>query len=81
MKVEESLSELKQDILQLVESSQDEAILNEVRQLLQHPAEDWWDELTEAQKASVERAEADVAEGRVFTHEQVKADLKKWLKE
>jgi hypothetical protein len=81
MKAQESLSDIKMEIAQLLSSSQDESILSEVRQLLQMPTHDWWDELSESDKAAVDRAEADIAAGRVFSHRDILADLEQWKRE
>jgi hypothetical protein len=81
MKTHESMAEMKEEIIQLLGITHDELVLSEVRQLLQQPATDWWDELSDEEKAAVDRAEADIVAGRVFAHAEVKADLEKWLKE
>jgi predicted transcriptional regulator len=76
MKMETTLSERKNRILKLVKSSQDEAIIDEVLAILSGETGDWYDELTDEEKAELAEAEADVAAGRILTHEQVIQNLK-----
>jgi predicted transcriptional regulator len=40
---------------------------------------DWWDELTEAEKASINKGLKDVEAGRVTPHEIVMKKYQKWL--
>jgi predicted transcriptional regulator len=41
--------------------------------------EDWWDELTDGEKKSINRGLKDVEAGRVVSHEVVMKKYKKWL--
>lgn len=42
-------------------------------------SEDWYDELTEEQKASIQRGLDDIENGRVHTHEDVKKRIREKL--
>lgn len=80
MKTEENLSGMIEEVVKLVQSSKDISILAEVRAILNGETGDWWDELTEEEKAGIEEADADVAAGRVFTTEEVMRDARPWLR-
>ncbi len=43
------------------------------------PEEDWYDELSDAEKKSIELGLKDIEEGRVFAHSEVKKLYEKWL--
>ncbi|MCY0976137.1 hypothetical protein PGH12_12365 [Chryseobacterium wangxinyae] len=43
------------------------------------PEEDWYDELSEAEKKSIELGLKDIEEGRVVAHSEVKKLYEKWL--
>lgn len=63
--------------LQLIErlaSLDDEIILQQLEVLL-FQEEDWWDELTEAQKESLKRGLEDAKNGRVHPFEEVMAEF------
>jgi hypothetical protein len=84
MNVSERFLELKNDTAQIILALKDEAILAKVREILEDAAGadgGWYDSLDDEDRASVDRADADIATGRVYSHDEVKADLKKWLKE
>jgi len=40
---------------------------------------DWWDEISEAEKASIDRGLDDIKHGRVSPHEEVRKKYEKWL--
>jgi hypothetical protein len=40
---------------------------------------DWWDEISEEEKASIERGLADVKAGRIVPHDEVRKKYLKWL--
>jgi len=43
------------------------------------PEEDWYDELSEAEKKSIELGLEDIKKGRVVAHSEVKKLYEKWL--
>jgi 23S rRNA maturation mini-RNase III len=58
----------------------DDKVVKMVHAMLQANAEtDWWDEIGEDEKASIERGLKDGAEGKTKTHAQVMKKYKKWL--
>ena len=80
MKTDENLSGMIDEVVKLVRSSQDMAMLAEVRALLSGGTSDWWDELTDEEKAGIDEADADIAAGRVFTTEEVMQEARPWLR-
>lgn len=76
--------ELKNDTAQMILALQDEALLARVREILED-AEltdgSWYDSLDSVDKAAVDQAEDDINAGKILTHQQVKDNLKQWLKE
>lgn len=40
---------------------------------------DWWDELSEAEQASIERGLKDIEEGRITPHSDAKGIYEQWL--
>ncbi|MDZ7848914.1 MAG: hypothetical protein U5L96_20525 [Owenweeksia sp.] len=40
---------------------------------------DWWDELSEAEKASIEKGIKDADEGKVIPHSEARKAYEKWL--
>ena len=69
----------------MIEEFEKKNLLQEVYDLLDSAksasTNDWWDDLSEGHLARLEQSKADFKAGRVLTHEQVKANAKKWLSE
>ncbi|MGN6800599.1 MAG: hypothetical protein ACTHJN_01765 [Ginsengibacter sp.] len=58
----------------------DEKTIRMVYAMLEIEAEsDWWDELPQDAKASIERGLRDIENGDVSPHEEVMKKYKKWL--
>jgi len=58
----------------------DEKSLKIVRAMLEAEEEyDWWDDLSDAAKSSIERGLKDAEEGKLTPHKEVMKKYKKWL--
>lgn len=77
---------LLEELHHLIDSKKDnEAILQKVYDLLKEDNEegttDWWDEMTEEQRAEQELADEDLKEGKNFiSHEEALKRMDSWLK-
>ncbi|MBI3500502.1 MAG: hypothetical protein HY063_01810 [Bacteroidetes bacterium] len=56
-----------------------EALLRQMKAILQGSKTDLWDELSEEQKASVKRARRQLAQGEGKPHKEVMKKYAKWL--
>lgn len=58
----------------------DEKVVKMVHAMLEVDAQnDWWDEVSSEEKASIERGLKDAGAGRVTPHKEVMKKYKKWL--
>ena len=58
----------------------DEKSLKMVQAIMEVDVEyDWWDDLSEGAKASIEEGLKDTAEGKLTPHNEVMKKYKKWL--
>ncbi len=74
-----TLNEKKTKIKKLVESA-DAHVLHMVYLLLEGDLKsDWWDEISDAEKKSIEKGLAQADKGELVPHEQVMKKYKKWL--
>lgn len=71
--------QLKVKIAQQVLSSKSDTLLKRVEAILSTPEEDFWDELSTNQKASILQGRKDIKAGKTKTTKQVMAKYKKWL--
>lgn len=75
---------LQTDKLQLIEwlaGLDDESIIENLKWLKesQENGADWWDVISNVEKASIQRGLKDHAEGRTHDHEAVRKNYEKWL--
>ena len=75
-----NLDSEKIKIIDWIANITDETVIAKIKLLKDHPKEtDWWDEISEAEKASIERGLEDIKAGRVIDHSEVKKLYEKWL--
>lgn len=75
-----NLDSEKLKIIGWIANITDESMIAKIKLLKDHPNEtDWWDEISEAEKASIERGLEDLKAGRVIDHSEVKKLYEKWL--
>jgi len=75
-----NLDSEKLKIIDWIANITDESMIAKIKLLKDHPNEtDWWNEISEAEKASIERGLADAAAGRVVPHEEVRKKYEQWL--
>ena len=74
---------LRYTIHKLIENIEDETILLDVLKLLEKKTEiekkDWWDLISEEEKAAIEEGIAQADRGEIIPHEEVMAKYKRWL--
>lgn len=69
------------DMAQRLFEIEDESILDQVQAILDAAAgDDWYESLTDEEKAEVAEADADIAAGRVSQHSHVIERLRRWTK-
>jgi predicted transcriptional regulator len=75
-----NLDSEKLKIIDWIANITDESVIAKIKLLKDHPKEtDWWDEISEAEKASIERGLEDIKTGRVVEHSEVKKLYEKWI--
>jgi hypothetical protein len=71
--------------MQMIEEFEKKNLLKEVYDLLESaqssPEGDWWDALSEGHLARLEQSKSDFKAGKVWSHDQIKANAKQWLTE
>jgi pyruvate-formate lyase-activating enzyme len=70
----------KQEIIQWVKDLDDDSAIERLKMLRDHASEkDWWDEVSDAEKAAIEAGLEDVRAGKVTSHQEVRRLYEKWL--
>jgi len=73
----------KQILIDWISSLEDEEVIETIKEFKQSyfSKKDWWNEISEEEKNSIDRGLEDAEEGRVISYEQFKNKYKKWLSE
>ena len=71
----------KLKLIEWLAGLQDEKVVERIKSLRDNPTgtTDWWNDLSQAQKDSIDRGLKDAAEGRVTPHDEVKKRYDQWL--
>ncbi len=71
----------KQNLIDWISQLKDESIIEDIKSLKENSSngKDWWKDLSEAEKKGIEEGLKDIEEGRTYTYEQVKDEVKKWI--
>ena len=72
----------KLHIIQWIAGLKDKTVLSKIKKLKDSTKpSDWWDEISNAEKLSIERGLKDIKEGKIKSHTQVRKRYEKWIKE
>lgn len=75
-----NLNHEKNKLIEWIRSLDDESIIDRIRLIKENPSmQDWCSEISDEEKASIEKGIEDVKAGRVIPHEQVNKRYEKWL--
>lgn len=71
----------KQNLIDWISSLEDEEVIETIKEFKESyfSKKDWWNEISEEEKNSIDRGLKDAEEGRVISYEQFKNKYKKWL--
>ncbi|MBN8835769.1 MAG: hypothetical protein J0I09_00775 [Sphingobacteriia bacterium] len=72
-------TQLKKEVLKLVDDCNDEILLQEAKELLQ-VEKDWWDELTDEDKNLLNESETEYNKGNFTTHSTLMQEFEAWKK-
>ena len=73
---------IKRELHQLIDSCDNELLLEEAKALLQSDkaVTDWWDELTEEDKNLIKESEVQYKAGNYISHKELMQQYEKWKK-
>ncbi|MBS1486255.1 MAG: hypothetical protein JST43_01605 [Bacteroidetes bacterium] len=70
----------KLEIIKWIANLKDNTAIERLKMLRASPKRaDWWSEITDEEKAAIDKGLADVKAGRVKPHEEAKKLYEKWL--
>ena len=75
-----NLEKEKLEIIKWVTGLKDNTAIEKLRMLRENPKKmDWWNEITNEEKAAIDKGLADIKAGRVKPHKEAKKLYEKWL--
>jgi hypothetical protein len=75
-----SIEKEKLEIIKWVTNLKDDTAIERLRMLRVNPKKlDWWNEITNEEKAAIDKGLADIKAGRVKPHKEAKKLYEKWL--
>jgi len=78
------ISAEKLDIIQRICEIQDNDLIDLIKNIVDSPhtsKSDWWNQITQEEKDSVNRGLNDLQQGKVYSHDQIRKKYEKWLKD
>ena len=71
----------KQNLIDWISSLEDEEVMESIKDFKESyfSKKDWWNEISEEEKNSIDRGLKDAEEGRLISYEQFKNKYKKWI--
>ncbi|MFO7447910.1 MAG: hypothetical protein R6W90_16220 [Ignavibacteriaceae bacterium] len=70
----------KLKLIEWIAGLNDDSTIEKIKTLKDHHNQsDWWNEISEEEKAAIEKGLEDIKQGRVTPHEEMKKKYAKWL--
>lgn len=74
-----NLQERKLELIQWLTLVDDDSVLDKVARLKDEDASDWWDDISEAARESIQKGKDDADNGNLKPHSEARAIYEKWL--
>jgi len=62
----------KIELMQLLKETENLSVATYIKNIFVKEKKDWWDELPDYVKEGIEEGERDIAEGKIYTYEEVR---------
>lgn len=74
-----SLENKKIELIQWLSTLNDKSLIDKLMKLREKEKQDWWKEISNLEKESIEKGIADAENGKLTSHSNVKKNYEKWL--
>lgn len=78
MKLDLKIQNTKLELIQWLSSLENISLINKIYEIKEADS-DWWNDISDAEKESIELGLKDIEEGNVVSHSEVKKMYEKWL--
>ncbi|MDV6168894.1 hypothetical protein R1T16_10690 [Flavobacterium sp. DG1-102-2] len=79
MNAELEIQNQKIELIQWLSTLEDVSIIQKIVDLRKTESRDWWDSISDTEKASIEKGIADANAGKLNTHSKARDIYGKWL--
>lgn len=74
-----NIQERKLELIQWLSLVDDDSLIDKVAKLREESVSDWWDEISDAEKESINKGLAQADAGQLTPHSKARAKYDKWL--
>ena len=77
--MEANLQNIKIELIQWLTTLEDSSLIQKILDLRKSQTKDWWSEISEAEKISIEKGISDADNGKLNSHSEARKIYEKWL--
>ena len=77
--MEANIQNIKIELIQWLTTLDDSSLIQKILDLRKSQTKDWWAEISEAEKISIEKGISDADNGKLNSHSEARKIYEKWL--
>ncbi len=77
--MEANIQNIKIELIQWLTTLEDKSLIQKILDLRKDQTKDWWNEISESEKKSIEQGIADAEKGKLNSHSEARKIYEKWL--
>jgi len=77
--MEANIQNIKIELIQWLTTLDDDSLIQKILDLRRSQTKDWWSEISEAEKNSIEKGISDADNGKLNSHSKARKIYEKWL--
>ena len=79
MNLDFNIESKKLALIQWITSLNDVSMIDKILELKQKETKDWWNEISDEEKESIEKGLSDAESGKLKPHSEIRKKYEKWL--
>ena len=77
--MEANIQNIKIELIQWLTTLDDSSLIQKILDLRKNQTKDWWIEISEAERISIEKGISDADNGKLNSHSEARKTYEKWL--
>ncbi len=77
--MEMNIQNAKIDLIQWLTTLEDKSLIQKILELRKTQTKDWWNEISDLEKSSIEKGIVDAQNGKITPHSEARKVYEKWL--